>query len=828
MDPIIPEKEERVAHQEGLTARGRAGNGATEAALWPSDARGWMAKLAIPAVLLLVILIQYAVHSQGISALEAQVNALRDSAARPRSDPASAMIPAADHDSLDDLQALVSEHSGLIQTLEQRLATQIVELDNLRTTTSDNLALLGGAPLRGAGSLEELRETLANLDTRVTDLDTRAQPSAATDELDAQVAALRARLDEVASQTAANIAALEEQGRSLAQTSSQVASSLADAEDRTNNRIATLDESLTVNSTALTAEVQALTALVQATDRKFEELANQQHSLTEHLDSRLAALDNSLGDTTRPLASQLGELTNRFTSAEQRLNQLDEALSAAPVQTASPVDSATITGLTDGLETLRVEVDALANALSTLDSEQTTALRERDSRITQLDGRLDALAGDALDNLGADIARLDAAIAATGERLEDLASGQRSTQEQQDQRLAQLAERIDSVADNALTEARDSVQEFASRVADIDRRFAELEASLDGRIDRSLAGVSDNLRGLSEQTASLETTGSSLARDLSELRESLASESQRLASLESALENTNGSLETLASSAPRSTPVADADLTEQLISQRISAVLEPNLARLDHQADQIAALEARLTEQLADAATLQRDGDTLNDRLSQLDQRVATLDEGLTTALEQLPSTATKAELAIFIGAMESAMANLNRRIDAAGTMIAGHETRFAQWRDDVDMRPASVAASGDGAADVDELRRQLARQLEAIEELQAGNRRLVADLATTNQELANLRNNAGGAPAAVDDTRINALGRRVDDALASLNAQEVALNNWRESIENRIADNEGRLAAINQSSPVDQAEINRIRETIALLKKQHPFVRFP
>lgn len=406
MDPIIPEKEEREAHRQGSTVRPRGNSGAPPPVLhWPVGVRGWLVRLALPGAMLLLIAFQYSTHSRDIQALETRIETLRTIPA-----PLSPAPGAVSVDS-SPLADQVAQHTGLIRTLEQRLATQIVELDSLRTATSDNFTLLGAAPLRGTGSLDELHESLSTLK--------------------------------------AEMAALQE--------------------------------------------------------RRKEQQDQQQAA--EAQEARLIALQTTL-DGLGALPARLDDLAQRFSLAEQHLDQVAEQLDSAPSQD----DSAALAALTGDVDNVRAAVDALGIRVSTFDTENKAALEQQQHQIAQLDTRVDAAAS---------------------------------------QTTARAAGDVDAVRE---------------QVAALKQRIDQLDSGLVSRIDNAVSGFDRQLADTGRHLSSVEEAHSGLQEQLGALQHSLDSERQRLTDLASAVESTDSDLEHLAGNSD------DMDAVHRQLATQLAAI----------------------------------------------------------------------------------------------------------------------------------------------------------------------------------------------------------------------------------------------------------------
>jgi len=343
MDPIIPEKEERDSRQQVSTRQKLNGI--------PPDLKGWILRLALPGVMLLLLVIQYGSHSRELSNLRSQIEALRTS---PPASNTHQPGTATAHESGQQDDAL-AQHTALIRTLEQRMATLIVEMDRLRTATSDNFALLGAAPLRGAGSLDELRESLEAIKTQVATLMAHTDvPDATVDqgELD--------RLDSL----------LDSQATLLQQLTHRIAS----AEERLEAGMnladtphhSSLDE-LRRNLEGLQASLKALDERVVTTQQEYSAALAQQQEQMTRLDRQLEA-----GGDNEPAAVEFLALRQQVSALSQRLDQVDKELATKgnasgngfALQQASlnSVDGASLNELTQRID----------NAISRLEHQEST------------------------------------------------------------------------------------------------------------------------------------------------------------------------------------------------------------------------------------------------------------------------------------------------------------------------------------------------------------------------------------------------------------------------------------------------------------------------
>ena len=792
MDPFVPEPEEREAHQLAQPGKPRPRNGdrpALTAALpLPGNWREWALRLGPLALLLALILIQYGVHSSNIQALESQLASLQTSTA---SRPASTTPARPD----STLEAALAEQADLIRTLEQRIASQIIDLDSLRETTSARLSSLGAAPIdKDAGAL-----------AKASDLETLNDDIA---RIPAQLAATEKAL---ANQQARQDTALDK-------TRGDLRSALAATDKRLN---------------ALTGEQQ--TALKQQTSQLDSKIA----SLAQRLDQtspRLTALEKSLADAQAGQRKALAEATDGIrrelttfksdlAATDKRLNALageqQTALAEQRAQLLKALDSAISADLAPKLTSLEQRVEATRNAQQDISA-------DLDTRLANLDKTLTAGMATQTDTLTKTVSTLEARLDVASQRLDSLAAleplaPQVAALEQSLEALrSDTSGRIDAIAQargdttkrlTAIEEDLDSTRKTLAKLEQLPPVTGNgvidenaMEQHIARRIDASLEPQARALAEQAGKVAALETTVASQGDSITALETAHQSRGEAVAALSTGLDAVRAAV--ASSEASRATWVDSAQLTAFL------GAVGRQMTTLERKIDATATLIGQQESRMADWR------EDVDNRTLGLVKANATSGAGIKPLERQL------AEQDAAINQLEAR----NQRLEAG----LASTTRALE---DLRTSPATPASNG---ADLAPLEQQLTSQLAALEALRADNSTLAKNLADTTAQLGSLRQavdrvrsatSSGTGASAVqyssaEGARLDQLGNKLDGISAELERQQATLAEWRQTVESRIAAAE--KTAAGSGGTLGSQQLKNLEKTLVLLKKQHPFVDFP
>lgn len=446
---------------------------------------------------------------------------------------------------------------------------------------------------------------------------------------------------------------------------------------------------LETQSATRAEEVSSLRTTLEELTGRVDELARQRTAVPPELEARLTTLQQGLAQSRQNLSSLQATVAHLTDQQRVFVNQVGD--------------------LTSRMRSLEQRVDALPSRVETNISQQFVAFfqkiqTESDQRIMQLEERWGGESGA----LRRDLASLQAIVA-------DLAQARQTA-----------AARLDDVARRVEALERD-VKEHATaataRLDEIARREDELQAQVDGA-DGEIAALREIVDGLVTENGDLANTIGAVAEHVDELDgrisevvpdlearldelQALGLENQaenrrlveRAATLEQALSMLQGAvtqnaeaIQALRKMADRLAQVKDA-LRE--MNEALSARIDELAGRISANEDAIAALQTDIAH-LADALNGLR-GDLealaarLRDRLTALEARV--------DGLEQAFSEAAKAE-----------------DVEAALGEIRGQLADLAARQQEIQAQLAQIRALAEG-------------NLEAIAELQPSRERLKEEL---------------------------------------------------------------------------------------------------
>jgi len=713
------------------------------------------------------------VQSSSINRLETELASLKSIKT---SQSKTAVNP--DASSLPEVQQELSEQGDLIRTLEQRIATQIIDLDNLRSSiggTNTGSSATGNSSTGALPSaeVEQIRKNLQSMETRLTTLGGQVEKSlAAINAPDKRVADLEKKLatvDTSVDTITGTISKLQNEQKSAAGSQQKLIADLQQSVAGLNNKISTTLASTKteLDKTLSTTEEKVATLFSQHNELKSN-IANQQKALSG-LETSVASLDSKMSTNLASTKTELGK-----------------ALSSTETKVAA--------------------VSSQQNELKSSIASQQKALSGLESSVAGLNSKITSVEG--------------AQKVALASQAKDL----------QAQLASQFDSRIDAVS-KQVTGISTLEQKLSPQIAATDKAVADIRqqlASLGKTVDMNAAANGDSGKTLGETRKALDSLEAKLAAMTAEMDAALA----RLHSQEAAIKeqqnivNSNGS-----------NPFAEQ------IARQIDDRLAPQAETLSSQANLIKSLEATLAAQVADIDGLRDSSARLNDEISAtrtaLEQAREQSEGQSGVGADQLNTLATAVKLEV---------SGLNRELEGAIAKISQQETQLAQWRTDFENRLTSyqMDRKPDGGEDFSQLQGQLASQLEDMQTLRTANTQLAEEVASTRQQLDELRKtistpvartSAGGAAEAdllAVQTRMDDLTRKLESSTTRLSSQEKTFNEWQLELESRLANHERALATAKPASSTtapDESvniEINNIKRTIAALKKQHPFVNFP
>ncbi|HLS98663.1 MAG TPA: hypothetical protein VK018_08040 [Porticoccaceae bacterium] len=776
MDPFVPEPEEREAHQQTLPGKPRGRNGGERpgplaAASLPGDWRQWALRFGPAALLLALVLVQYGIQASSIRTLESKLASLDAPAA-------SRPAPSASSPARGDLEAALDEQADLIRTLEQRIATQIIDLDSLRETTSARLSSLGAAPidkdaaaLAKASDVEALKGDIARLRGQLaaTEKALAANQAGASKALDTAVAGIKTALGatdkRIDSLATTQESALKQQQSRLDDRIAQLAARL----DQTSPQLAGLEKSL-----ADGREAQRL-ALASATKEQQAALEAQRSALMKALDSAIAK-----------------EVKPTIASLEERVVAVDKAREA---------DSAALDTRLAGVD--KMVAERLAKEREALDG--TLAALQRDLAATgrRLEGIDKSVA--ALDPLQPRLAALEDGLASLRGETDSRIAAAGKTGANADKRLDAIEARLD-----ATRKALADLKQLPPATGNVAIDEKQVEARISQRIDSRLEPQVRALAEQADKVAALETTLATQGKDIDALAAASKRQGGELAALDGGLDEVRATL--AASEANAAALVDSAELTAFL------GAVGRQMTQLERKIDATATLIAEQESRMADwrnevdnrTVGLVKASATGGDGVKPLERQLAEQ----RAAIDRLETRNQRLEdgLAATTGALETLRASRAEPAVAKGADLAPLEKQLASQLATLEALRADNSALAKDLADTNAVLASLRQRVEqARPATSAGNGASAAQFASA------------------DGARLDQLSARLDGVGSRLSRQEATLAEWRQTVERRIA------AAEQQATRGDDgeknatsAELDTIWETLALLQKQHPFVDFP
>jgi len=231
----------------------------------------------------------------------------------------------------------------------------------------------------------------------------------------------------------------------------------------------------------------------------------------------------------------------------------------------------------------------------------------------------------------------------------------------------------------------------------------------------------------------------------------------------------------------------------------------------------------------------------IENQLAPLKQQVQTLVSGLEeTKRSVAPLEKRVNDLTAYADQTRSSLVPLRNELDQVASDIAQTEASFNEWQKNIDNRLSATTKPSSSpvvsSSELTALKQSVRSQLSDLNELKARDRELSNQIAAANRELkamesaiAGLDRTGGGvsvasAPA-LDigklEAEIASLETKANSTLSRIRANESQLVSWQRRIENQLSATSSAPAANGGLSAVE-------KETIQLLKKQHPYTDFP
>ena len=567
-----------------------------------------------------------------------------------------------------------------------------------------------------------------------------------------------------------------------------------------------------------------------------------QHNSISKLETQLASLQTikspqvATAPSTSPgeltdLQQELKEQAELIQTLEKRIaTQIIDIDSLRGSITGNTVPATgTVGGLTSfDLEPIRNNLSKLEEALKSQQAAQQKLVSDVEQKLVGIDAAIASEIASSRSALDKSLVQLETRVAGLDSKIdvvktEQLAAIGNQAKTLQTQLASQFDSRLDAVSKQAAA-VTTLEQKITRQLADTDKSLAETRqqlSALEKTVNLTASANGDSGKTLAETRKALTEIEGKLDSMTTEMDAALA----RLHRQEATIEEHQ---KTFASNGAN--PFA-----EQIASQ-IDAKVQP-------QASLIKSLEAKLAAQVADI-------DGLRSTSTQLANEISATRTALDQARKELDSQQQNRldpqQLDTFMTAVKLEITGLNRDIEGAVNKISQQENQLAKWRGEIESRIASSATPGTsaGSEDLDKVQAQLASQLQAMDTLRSSNTKLVADIASTRDQLAELRKtiNTGATAAATApdgaaraellsvQTRVDDLTRKLEGSTARLNTQEKIFREWQQELEARVAASEKAVASSSGAAEggIDPLELRYIKVTLAALKKQHPFVKFP
>jgi chromosome segregation ATPase len=734
-----------------------------------------------------------------------------------------AEVATGDEKTAKELRKAVEAAAKYDPKLEERLGNRVDVLADRLASLSTTVSTTAAALARKDGEIAALRRELDESKVRVDATASQARAASSNAGINAEISELRKSISNLSEQKLprkiegrlddlkASVGGLNQRLETLSSTVSTTASGLAGRE----GEVAALRRQLDEEHAAVDVELARFRAAIDPAplaelreavktfgtetgtlkregQRRHDALA----AAVEGLTSRIGALTTAVTTTTQDLASSNGrtaELRAEFDEENKRVDSLLVKLHQATGELSARVVELGGVATSDAVDALGADLSALARTVGELGAtvaETAKGYTDKEYEIAALGRRFEEIN----TQVDAGVRELRASVTAIAERGTDPAL---------DQRLTELAGRLEEIASDAQLEGR--VDRLDAAMGGLATELAKLETSASAHASdaaETLTGLERRLEELAALAPSPETSSQTEIR-LEELAAGLATLGTQIAGLDdaatarsdeatvevSALGERFAELESRLEEAMRAARV-DADeratretqgADERALLAATTRALQERVAELDVAVDRSSALLVGMEADLAASAqrTAQRDGElqALDDRFRKAGARVDVAHAELVDRID---------ELAHRLDA--SADASLETRIEHLDTAVGDLATELA-----------SLSASSAGSTDSREALTAVETRLDELaallpppeSTLQAEGRlgELASELATLAARIAQVEGKASTdvetltderaslvATTRVLEERVAELGIAVDQSTASVAALEADL----------------------------------------------------
>src|SRR5690606_17263617 len=339
---------------------------------------------------------------------------------------------------------------------------------------------------------------------------------------------------------------------------------------------------------------------------------------------------------------------------------------------------------------------------------------------------------------------------------------------------------------------------------------------------KAIAELSRDTEQLAANLDTVKGAGGDSTRTLARLEAAVADQGKALAGLQAGCKTTAEAL------------AAVEGIKTQLESRVTAAQLQGQTAPL---AQTLAEVREQLADQQRKVAALDQNADTLAQQVVSSATGLQTLAGDIQNLVTREQLAAHKAELDKALTLVRKQLAQLDTQVQQSVAQLTAQNADIRQLRNGLTTAAAvATQPQGDPAA---ELRQQLTAQVAAVDRLKVANADLVKELTATEGQLAALkadlqhvqaRSTTGGASVASD---LAPLENQISTLSAKVSAQENQVASWRREIDDRLATTSLTIQSLAAQgaaagAALDDAELYKIRETLKVLKKQHPYTDFP
>jgi|GEM_PF-5649967 len=356
-----------------------------------------------------------------------------------------------------------------------------------------------------------------------------------------------------------------------------------------------------------------------------------------------------------------------------------------------------------------------------------------------------------------------------------------------------------------------------ARLVKLEARLGELES-----VPKAIAELSRDTEQLAANLDTVKGAGGDSTRTLARLEAAVADQGKALAGLQAGGKTTAEAL------------AAVEGIKTQLESRVTAAQLQGQTAPL---AQTLAEVREQLADQQRKVAALDQNADTLAQQVVSSATGLQTLAGDIQNLVTREQLAAHKAELDKALTLVRKQLAQLDTQVQQSVAQLTAQNGDIRQLRNGLTTAAAvATQPQGDPAA---ELRQQLTAQVAAVDRLKVANADLVKEMTATKGQLAALkadlqqvqaRSTTGGASVASD---LAPLENQISTLSAKVSAQENQVASWRREIDDRLATTSLTIQSLAAQgaaagAALDDAELYKIRETLKVLKKQHPYTDFP